>query len=62
MEYYEYDNENFLSIIKEAMEDYGVVKQTRIDDERVLVVTLTNGQRFIIVTREVTEMLGRDYN
>lgn len=60
MEDFEYDSESFLSVIQEALEDYGAVRQAQIHNEKVLVVTLTEGKRFVVVTREVTQLLGRD--
>lgn len=60
--YNAYNNDNFLLLVKEAIENLGSVKRTKIDDEVVLVVTMDNGQQFIVVTREVTFFLGRDYD
>lgn len=63
MEHYnDYNNDNFLLLVKEGIEKFAIVKNTKIDEGVVLVVTLTNGQKFIVVTREATGYLGRDYS
>lgn len=56
------NNDNFLLLVKEGLEKFGIVKRTDIDNGTVLVVTLTNGQKFIIIGREAAGYLGRDYS